>query len=517
MSNHKLLEDSCLKMLKNALFGLFGTIVVCLLYCFSFSLKKPVDSHYFAVYPSDINDFGDFYQRIELDKAWEISKGSSDVSLGVIDSGIDGLSSPDLSPNLNVTLSRDLFYPQGNPFVDNAHHGTYVANKIGAIGENNYGKTGVVWNLDMISLKIANNTDYQEDLDAFLDAVEYATYYNIPIINFSGGFYYNLLSFSNLLLDGAAIPINNYSGLIVCAAGNENYDLDVHYLFPAILPFDNIIVVGASKMNVDEMYCGHTNYGESTVDLFAPAEWTSYAAPLVSGTAAMLLSINPTLTASQLKSLIMDNVDYSTDLDGLCVSNGRLNVYRAAKAAIPAIGLGVNYSLKPLKIGEDHWYCFECDNGIYTFETTGNCNTIGELYADIQSNPLCISSSGGSGDNFSMTYQLLAGTYYLKISTINSATPNNYIINVSNHGHSYTYSYSSTGSTYHKSYCQCGSYVLKPHVFPSTNFGFGPCSFCGEPYRFSFLENAIPICSESYIDYYGNLYLSINDYDDLIY
>ena len=501
--------------LKHALSSIvaFSLSVSCI-----FFVSSSHSGHFFALHPTDVNLLNNSYQRIELDKAWEICQGTRDFTIGLIDSGIDG-SNLDVFPNINSTLSASFYDSSENPFVDFAGHGKYVVQYLGAIGNNGVGSAGVVWNADIASLKVSRNYDpYLEDLNAFLDAVSYAALKGIPIVNFSGGFYYDLFSFISLDVAGIATVLNNYSGLIVCAAGNENMDLDVNYLIPAILPLDNILVVGASRFDSDAMYSNHTNFGEHTVDLFAPAEWTSFAAPLVTGTAAMMLAINPTLSTSQLKRLILENVDHSDDLEGICFSEGRLNVYKAIKAAIPAIGLGTNYSIKPLKYGEDHWYRFICDPGVYTFSSVGNCQTIGELYYDIQSSPVCISSPIGSGNDFTMTHNISSqGKYYLKVKTVSGVTPSNYVIYISNHDHLYNYSYSTSGPTKHRCYCQCGDYILKPHIYPVEGGVVWPCTVCGQPYTLPPLDNAVPLGTDSYIGNDGNLFLSQNDYGDLIY
>ena len=60
---------------------------------------------------------------------------------------------------------------------------------------------------------------------------------------------------------------------------------------------------------------------------------TSFAAPFVAGVAALMLSVNPRLTAVEVKELILNNVDDVSQLHGLCSSGGRLNGYKAVRAA----------------------------------------------------------------------------------------------------------------------------------------------------------------------------------------
>jgi subtilisin family serine protease len=60
---------------------------------------------------------------------------------------------------------------------------------------------------------------------------------------------------------------------------------------------------------------------------------TSCAAPVVSGVAALVLSVNPKLTAVQLKSLLMQSVTKLRSLNGKIASEGMVNAYQAVLAA----------------------------------------------------------------------------------------------------------------------------------------------------------------------------------------
>lgn len=151
--------------------------------------------------------------------------------------------------------------------------------------------------------------------------------------------------------------IATYNGLIVVAAGNENVEIvdensNGVKLYPQSFNLDNIIVVGASNRN-DERWVSNqleaSNYSSTIVDLFAPGvniyslsanrtqayeyrTGTSLAAPFVTGVAALIWSVEPNLTATQVKSRIMQNVDSVSALSNLCVSGGRLNAQKALEA-----------------------------------------------------------------------------------------------------------------------------------------------------------------------------------------
>ncbi len=273
-----------------------------------------------------------------IDKAWEMSKGSASVRVGIIDDGID-FSHPDLTANCDQALSAN-FTGDGlgaAHFTDG--HGTQIAGIIGAVANNQIGATGVCWNVKLVSLRVVAMTeDGSETItsEAIADAVNYAAQNDIPILNISlGG------KETDLYLKTA---IKNYPGLIVCAAGNGGKNIDAvgEAVYPACYDRQNILTVGNSS-SFDWMYIT-SNYGATSVDLFAPGtaikttdlnhgyfsvKGTSYAAPVVAGVAALIKSYNPALTTDQIRRCIMRNVDKSSDFSGKCVTGGRLNAYNA--------------------------------------------------------------------------------------------------------------------------------------------------------------------------------------------
>lgn len=470
-----------------------------------------------------------FYERIGLDKAWQITTGSNTISVGIMDTGFNQFN-PALQGNIDTTLSYDFFDENRGPFDNlNLSHGTDVACRLGGNGINGLYYSGVTRNSNLIALRVDGNTfPYNENLLAVCMAFYYAEANNIPIINFSGGFYESDINFNSKILLQAAV--NNYSGLIVCAAGNGNesignpemYDIDSdgHKLYPACFTNDNILVVGGTKENSDELNNGLTNYGTTSVDLFAPGgDGTSLAAPLVAGTAALMLSIDSSLTATQLKQKILTSVDIISGYENYCFSHGRLNVLKSLQSVLPAICEGTTTSLSQIEYGQNQWYRFISGYGIYTFETTGSLDTCGFLYNNNLAGIVCSSSSGGSGDNFLFTCLLSPGAYYLKINLNSYSLPDYYNIVISNHPHSYNDHYSSNGPKGHNSYCLCGDYKVLPHIYPTDiNGNKLPCVVCGFSLNGGLLANklGVSIGNGSYIYEDGTICLSYNDYIRII-
>ena len=302
---------------------------------------------------------------VNAEQAWDITTGSSSVKVGVIDSGV--ANHEDL--NANIATGRDFVNNDNVTNDDVVGHGTHVAGIIGAIGNNGKGIAGVAWDVQIVPLQIADSTG-DIILEAIIKAINHAIANNIDILNFSIGLGEEVIAVKNV--------IANYTGLFVCSAGNKDSDNDIFAAYPSNYSYDNslgerVISVGAIMENNKRPTVKDwgfdlngnpqgSNYGATTVSLFAPGSnilstypmelcaeeseinsghedvgyhklhGTSMAAPFVAGVAALMLSVNPNLTAQELKAGIMNNVDKVDALEGLCVSGGKLNAFKAVSS-----------------------------------------------------------------------------------------------------------------------------------------------------------------------------------------
>lgn len=224
-----------------------------------------------------------------------------------------------------MELSRDF---TGDTQILNSH-GTEVATVVGAAPNNNFGVAGVCWSSKLVSLKVSTVED-SAATSRIIKAIDYADSINVPILNISLG------SKGLTELDGEMKKaIENYDGLVICAAGNfnENNDLgDDVAVYPASFDCENIISVASGNEDGTLMY--NSNYGANSVDLVAPGRsfdsaGTSIAAPYVAGVAALMKSVKPSLTTAQLKNYILETVDHDVSLVNKVKSGGRLNAYKA--------------------------------------------------------------------------------------------------------------------------------------------------------------------------------------------
>ena len=238
-----------------------------------------------------------------------------------LDKDLEGRTTGDDPDDLN-----DVGYGNNNvkPIGNNEAHGTHVAGIIAAENNNGKGINGVAKNVKIMALRVVSNGD-EYDKDVAL-AIKYAADNGAKVVNMSFGKYYS--PHSDWVRD-AIVYASKKDVLLVSGAGNEAYDLDKINNYPndqfdnGPEVADNYLTIGAIDPKFgSEMVADYSNYGKINVDIFAPGseiystvpnnkytyfDGTSMASPAVAGVAATIRSQYPSLTASQVKHIIMDS------------------------------------------------------------------------------------------------------------------------------------------------------------------------------------------------------------------
>ncbi|MCS3613055.1 S8 family peptidase [Salinibacter ruber] len=201
-------------------------------------------------------------------------------------------------------------------------HGTHVAGIIGATRDNSIGIDGVARGVRLMSVRAVPNGD-ERDKDV-ANAIRYAVDNGADVINMSFGKSY---SPHKDVVDAAVQYADSMGVLMVHAAGNDGANVDSTDNFPSPYYADGgraqrWIEVGASSWEGGEkLAASFSNYGAERVDVFAPGhsiystvpddayernDGTSMAAPMVSGLAALIMAYYPSLTATDVRTIILE-------------------------------------------------------------------------------------------------------------------------------------------------------------------------------------------------------------------
>lgn len=299
--------------------------------------------------------------KIGAPAAWDLTTGSQSVIVAVVDTGVD-YTHPDLVQNIHVNSADpagnfvdddsngfvddyygyDFVNSDGSP-LDDDEHGTHCAGVVGARGNNAVGVVGVNWEVGILAVKVLDGSG-----DGFLSdiaaGIEYAVDRGASVISLSlGG------SSNSALLEAAIEYARQQNVLLVVAAGNDNEDIDDFPSFPASSAALNILAVAAT--NSRDQLASFSNFGQNSVDVAAPGveiystvpggiyraiSGTSMSTPHVAGLAGLIKAANGSLSALQIREIIMSSVDERASLSGKIATGGRVN---AASAISLSLGL----------------------------------------------------------------------------------------------------------------------------------------------------------------------------------
>ncbi len=288
---------------------------------------------------------------INVHAAWPVSAGAGSV-VAVIDTGVD-FTHPDLiraewynpgedclnriddDQNGYVDDCRgwDFAYHDKVPSNEGMHpHATHLAGVI-AGSVNGSGIVGAAPAAKIMNLNVAHTTitgDPAIGVSAVALAVRYAVDNDADVINLSLGTPPGTPREAVAPLESAIAYAEEHGVLVVAPAGNDGLNIDDEPVWPASLPYSNVITVGASTPS--DTLAEFSNWGRS-VDILAPGEMilgpvplnddgfyafmsgTSQSAALTSATVALMASQSRTLPADDARSRLIDGAERSASLD----------------------------------------------------------------------------------------------------------------------------------------------------------------------------------------------------------
>lgn len=225
----------------------------------------------------------------------------------------------------DVEVWDDFSYGNNDVNGPTADHGTMVAGIIGASRNNSIGIKGIAEDVEFMVLRtVPDGDEWDKDV---AKSIEYAIDNGADIINMSFGKEY---SPQKVFVDAVIKLADERGVLLIHAAGNDAENNDVVKNYPTKYSDENEVMltnwicVGATAKNKKkkEFVAEFSNYGQRSVDLFAPGHHiltcapgdeyklnsgTSFSAPMVAGAAALIKSYYPTLSAKEIKQIILES------------------------------------------------------------------------------------------------------------------------------------------------------------------------------------------------------------------
>jgi subtilisin family serine protease len=308
--------------------------------------------------PATVN--GSAGADMDVDLAWDISSGDPDIIVAIIDSGVD-LDHPDLDDNL-VTGEDFSGDDDGPDAPGDEAHGTNCAGLVAAEGNNSIGVAGIAYECSIMPIQIFNSAGSAALAD-IAGAINYAWQNGADILSNSWGGGSPSATLETAINNAKTFGRGGDGCVVLFSSGN-NANGVVNY--PASL--STVIAVGASSMfdekknpgSADRQFWWGGNYGAdldivapticystdiagangySSTDYYSTFNGTSAACPNAAGVAALILSVNPNLSAAQVQDILQQSADrietYPFDSNGWNkhVGHGRVNAYKALLAA----------------------------------------------------------------------------------------------------------------------------------------------------------------------------------------
>lgn len=289
-----------------------------------------IEAHYTPKDPKYSKQW--YLKKLNMPKAWDVSKGASHVTVAVVDGGVQ-INHPELTGKIVKpynAVTGGTTYP-----VDD--HGTHVAGIIAAT-INKTGISGIAPNVKIMPVNVFDG-EFADSFD-IADGITYAADSGADIINLSLGSYYY-----NSVMESAVRYAASKGVIIVAAAGNDDSSYET---YPAA--FDHVLGISATEKNdritwfsnfgsyIDFSAPGQDIYSTVSRSSYASYDGTSMASPVVAGVTALILSKNPFLSPSQVTGILKSSsVDRGKKGWDALYGYGRIDAYKAlVKTPAPA-------------------------------------------------------------------------------------------------------------------------------------------------------------------------------------
>lgn len=301
--------------------------------------------------------------KVNAPLAWQTTKGSADVVVAVVDTGID-FNHPALKNNMWRNSAEVGGKPgvddDGNGYVDDLFGADFISNNPTPMDDEGHGSHvagtvagnlpsesffGVAPGVKLMAIK-THNTKGEGSKSSVVKGILYAADMGARVLNCSWGGAPEAAQYDQLLFD--AIEYANKKGaLLVASAGNNSENNDQIENYPSNYDLPGIVSVAASDKLDRKAY--FSNFGVKSVDLSAPGlgiwsvesggtsytslSGTSMASPHVSGAAALLASTEAgqKMSAADLRDALMNNVEKIAEWRLRVISGGRLDVQFISK------------------------------------------------------------------------------------------------------------------------------------------------------------------------------------------
>lgn len=383
------------------------------------------------------------YTKLQAPSAWDLTTGTADVAIAIIGTGVKW-DHEDLSANIwsnTDEIDANSIDDDGNGYVDDIRgwdfefddndpsdtdgHDTSVAGVAAAVTNNSLGVAGTCWNCKIMPLRVEYTT-----VDV-ASALYYAIDNGAKVVNMSFG-NYDITKYGPDTTVETAINYGFNNGIIMVATAGNDSTSTLRY--PGALT--NVIGV-ASTDSLDKR-SSFSNYGD-WVDMSAPGtnirttsltgysskNGTSFAAPYVSGVAALVMSRFPTLTATDTRAIVEYTVNRLPNTDE-SMGSGRVNALNAVSTSTRPGPFSIikkpwHTDLLPLTGTQEIWGSALGDSYVLDYQAEGDAG-----WTQIATGTEKISQTLGTLD----VTNLPSRVYYIRLTTTKATSTDAHTITV---------------------------------------------------------------------------------------